>query len=441
METSWRESRHDTGRLFRDRRILSWALYDWANSAYATTVMAGFFPVFFKQYWSPGVDVTVSTFRLGVANSIASLMMVLLAPVLGAIADASGAHKRFLLASAAMGVLMSGALYLVAQGHWLMAVTIYVFGLLGFSGGNVFYDALLVCVAPRGRVHAVSSFGFALGYLGGGLLFAFNVSMSLAPDWFGLAGPEQAVRWSFLTVAVWWAVFTIPLLVFVTESRVASGRGPADSISHGIRQLIATLRQIRRLRMVALFLGGYWCYIDGVDTIVRMAVDYGLSLGFEANALIVALLITQFVGFPAALMFGVIGQRLGPKTGIFIALTAYIVITVFGFHMERVEEFYILAAGVGLVQGGIQALSRSLYTELIPAEMAGEFFGFYNILGRFAAVVGPVLMGWTGWLIGDPRYSILSITVLFVAGGILLALVDVTRGRNDAVAFRRGDHW
>ena len=415
-----------------DRKVLSWALYDWGNSAFATTVVAGFFPVFFKQYWATGSDVTVSTFRLGLANSVASLIIVVLAPVLGAIADACGAKKRFLMFFATMGVVMSAALYFVGQGEWQFAIVLYILGLLGFSGGNIFYDALLVEVADGERLHSVSSLGFALGYLGGGLLFAGNVAMTLRPHWFGLSDAAEAVRLSFLMVAVWWAVFSIPILLFVHEADSGRREPGMSRVAGGLRQLAMTFRKIRQLRVVAIFLIGYWCYIDGVDTIVRMAVDYGLSLGFDSNSLIVALLVTQFVGFPSALVFGVIGRKIGAKTGIFIGLAVYIGITIFGYFIDRVEEFYVLAVGVGLVQGGVQALSRSLYAQIIPARMAGEFFGFYNVLGKFAAVIGPVLMGWTGLLFGNPRVSILSLIVLFVIGGILLSRVDVDEGRRAA---------
>lgn len=413
-------------------RILSWAFYDWANSAFATTVMAGFFPIFFKQYWAGGLAATESTFLLGSANSLASLVVVALAPMLGAIADRGSAKKRFLVFFAAMGIVMTGALFLVAQGAWSMAVTLYALAIIGFSTSNVFYDALLVDVAGESRVDIVSAFGFALGYLGGGLLFAFNVLMTLHPDWFGLAGPAEAVRWSFLSVAVWWALFSIPVLLFVHEKRPRERPGWAASIKGGLRQLAATLGKIRTLRVTFLYLLAYWLYIDGVDTIVRMAVDYGLAIGFDANNLMLALLITQFIGFPAAIVFGRLGERWGPKRGIQVAIAIYLLVIYWAYGMSSTWEFYALAASIGLVQGGIQALSRSLYTRLIPRDQAGEFFGFYNMLGKFAAVLGPLLMGWVGVVTGSPRLSILSVAVLFLAGGLLLALVDEKKGQEMA---------
>jgi UMF1 family MFS transporter len=416
--------------LLKHPPTFAWTLYDWANSAFATTVMAGFFPVFFKQYWSAEVAVTESTFRLGLANSMASVLVVCLAPFLGALADQAGAKKKFLLFFAAMGVVMTGALYLVAMGNWVMALILYGLGTLGFMGGNIFYDSLLVSVTEKKYYDRVSAYGYAFGYLGGGLLFTFNVLMTLYPDAFGLEDAAQAVRLSFISVALWWGLFSLPLFLFVKEPV-----GPARQkgwLSASLRQLLETFTCLRSLRMTFLFLLAYWCYIDGVDTIVRMAVDFGLSIGFDANNLMVALLITQFVGFPAALVFAAIATKRGAKQGIMIAIFIYLLILLWAYHMESVWEFYTLAIAIGLVQGGIQALSRSLYARLIPHNQAAEFFGFYNMLGKFAAVLGPLLMGWVGVMTGSARISILSVGVLFILGGVLMSMVDVKAGEKAA---------
>lgn len=414
------------------RTVLSWALYDWANSAFATTVMAGFFPAFLESYWSVGVPGTTTTARLGNANSIASLVIVFLAPVLGAIADRGSSRKKFLFFFAFLGVLASAALYRVAEGDWLWALVLYAVGVVGFSGGNIFYDSLLPSVAPKGRVDTVSGLGYALGYVGGGLLFLFNVLMVTFPAAFGLSGASEAVRISFVSVAIWWALFSLPILFFVQEPRSPRAASGVKAVAEGLRQLARTFNEIRRLRMVFLFLLGYWLYIDGVDTIVRMAVIYGLTLGFQQQDLLTALLITQAVGFPSALLFGKIGEKLGPKTGIFICIAVYTVVTVWAVFIQTVWHFYGIACAVGLVQGGIQALSRSYYARLIPADKSAEFYGFFNMLGKFAAVVGPWLMGYVGVLTGSPRLSILSLIVLFVAGGILLYFVDEEQGRQMA---------
>ena len=406
------------------KKVISWSLYDWANSAFATSVMAGFFPVFFKQFWSTGVEVTTSTFRLGLANSIASLIVAALAPILGAIADRGGAKLKFLLFFAAMGIIMTGGMFFVAKGAWQLAVLLYILGIIGFSGGNVFYDSLIVDVSPPGRTDMVSSLGFSLGYLGGGLLFAMNIFMTLKPSLFGLADASQAVRVSFLTVATWWALFSIPVMIFVKEPPIEHQKTGWAMVGAGFRQLRTTFGEIRKLRLVFLFLIGYWLYIDGVDTVIRMAVDYGMSLGFEANSLIVALMITQFVGFPAAIAFGKLGERLGTKTAILMGIAVYVGVTVWAMFMEKTGEFYALAVVVGLVQGGVQSLSRSFYSRIIPANKAAEFFGFYNMLGKFAAVIGPFLVGWVGVLTGNPRTAIFSIIVLFISGGVILYFVN-----------------
>jgi UMF1 family MFS transporter len=434
------------------KAVWGWALYDWANSAFATTVMAGFFPVFFKQYWSAGVDVNLSTARLGIGNAVAGLLVALAAPILGAVADRGSARKRFLALFAYLGVLTTAALFLVGEGQWVLALVVYTLGVIGFSGANVFYDSLLPDVADEGQLDVVSGFGFSMGYLGGGLLFLLNVLMVVMPQRFGLADAGQAVRIGFLSVALWWGVFTLFALFWVPEpSRPEKRAGSAGIWTDGFAQLKHTFGRVRHMKTVMLFLCAYWLYIDGVDTIIRMAVDYGMSLGFEVNDLLLALLITQFVGFPAALAFGRLGQRLGPRKGIYIAIGVYVVATFWGIAMTRKEEFYVLAVLIGLVQGGIQALSRSYYARLIPADKPAEFFGFYNMLGKFAAIIGPVLMGGVGLLMRRllmppsptaeemaqvgalaARWSIASVLILFAAGAILLHFVDEEKGKEQA---------
>ena len=406
------------------RQIVSWAMYDWANSAYATVVIAGFFPIFFKQYWGADLSAAESTYQLGIANAVSSLVIMVFAPLLGAIADRGSARKKFLLFFALMGIVMSGGLFFIEQGEWALAAIIYVLASIGFMGGNLFYDSLIVQVAPEKKFDVVSALGYGLGYLGGGILFSAMVAMTLWPAVFGLSDASDAVRISFVCVALWWGLFSIPLFLFVKEPKTDRNESSWQIVCGGWRQLHQTLREIRQLKVVMLFLLAYWLYIDGVDTIVRMAVDYGLSIGFDSNSLIVALLITQFVGFPAAIVFGKLGQRYGAKTGIFIAIGVYIGITVWASLIEQEIEFYGLAIMIGLVQGGIQSLSRSLYARLIPADKSAEFFGFYNMLGKFAAVAGPLMMGWVAVATDSHRLAVLSLLILFVAGAVLLWFVD-----------------
>ncbi len=431
--------------------IWGWAMYDWANSAFATTVMAGFFPIFFKDYWSAGADVNVSTAQLGVANSIASLIVALMAPILGAIADKGSAKKKFLIFFAYLGALMTAGLFLVQQGDWAMAIFVYVMGIIGFSGANIFYDALLPSVTDEKNIDRVSGLGFGMGYLGGGVLFALNVAMTLMPETFGLSGAGQAVRISFLSVAVWWGLFTLFTIFWVEEKKVENSLGVMATIKAGFQQYLDTFKKIRHLQTVSIFLLAYWFYIDGVDTIIRMAVDYGMSIGFESNDLIIALLITQFVGFPAAIVFGRLGEKWGVRKSIYLAIFAYIIITFWGVLMTKPIEFYMLAIAIGLVQGGIQALSRSYYSRLIPKGQEGEFYGFYNMLGKFAAILGPLLIGMVGLTIKGTlgplantpeqmeaigqvasRWGIGSVVILFVIGAILFKFVDEEEGKREA---------
>lgn len=407
------------------REKLGWAFYDWGNSAFSTIVMAGFFPVFFKEYWNAGIDAADSTFRLGLANSFASLMIVFMAPVLGAIADSLSRRKAMLATFAFLGILMTGGLYLVGQGDWVMASLLYVFAMIGFSGSNIFYDSLLPSVAGSEDLDQTSALGYSLGYLGGGLLLAMNVLMTTHPDWFGFVDAVVAVRTSFLIVAVWWLAFTLPLLLAVEEPVEHSGPQPEHILMDGFVRIWHTLHEVRALRHVWLFLLAYWLYIDGVDTVIRMAVDYGLSLGIGRDELILALLITQFTGFPAALAFGWVGGRFGAKTGILLGLAIYMLVTVAAAMMTTATEFYYLAFSIGLAQGGVQALSRSMYARMIPPGRSAEFFGFYNMLGKFAAIIGPLMMGWIGVLTGNPRAGILSLLLLFGLGGLMLVVVRI----------------
>jgi len=435
------------------KAVWGWALYDWANSAFATSVMAGFFPIFFKQYWSLGADTSLSTARLGFGNSLASLLIAAMAPVMGAIADRGAARKKFLMTFAYLGVLMTALLYVVGQGQWLLALSVYVAAAIGFSGSIVFYDSLLPAVASETNIDFISSLGYSLGYLGGGLLFLLNVIMTLKPGTFGLPDAAAAVRVSFVSVALWWGLFSLFTLLWVPDTAGRERRTGRrwHTVVEGLKQLSETFKEIRHLRTVFLFLLAYWFYIDGVDTIIRMAVDYGLSLGFRSTDLITALLAVQFVGFPAALAFGKLGQKWGVRRSIFLAIGMYICITLWGTMISSKTEFYALAVMIALVQGGIQALSRSYYSRLIPVNKAAQYYGFYNMLGKFAAIMGPALMGGVvllvRYLLLPPspsteamlaagrlasRWSLGSIVVLFAIGGLLLYFVDEQKGRREA---------
>jgi len=408
------------------RGLWSWAFYDWANSAFATTVMAGFFPVSFKHYWASGMAASESTFWLGMANGASGLIVALIAPLLGAVADRGGLKKGLLVFFTLLGVVMTGGLYLVGEGMWQWAATLYLLAGIGFSAGNVFYDALLPEVSTKQHLDRNSALGYGLGYLGGGLLFAGNVVATLHPEWFHLSGAEQAMRLSFASVALWWLLFTIPLMLWVKEDKPDLRLTIGPVLRDGMRQFMATFRHIRSLRTVWMFLIAYWLYIDGVGTIARMALDYGMALGFDTSVLISALLITQFVAFPAAVLFGRIGERYGARSGILIGIAIYAVLCVWSMFMREAHDFYWLAGVSGLVMGGVQSLSRSLFATLIPHGQAGEFFGFYNMMGKFAAILGPLLMGLVSLVTGSNRLSVLAVLLLFVAGGAILLRVRIT---------------
>jgi UMF1 family MFS transporter len=402
-------------RWYLRRPVISWALYDWATAAYSTTVMAGFFPTFFHQFWSQGSDPTTTTFRLGMANGAAGLLVALSAPFLGATADRRGRRKAFLLCFALIGVLATGGLRWVPEGAWGLAIALFVMATTAYSGAIIFYDSLLLRVASPAEYNRVSAYGYSFGYLGGGLLFLLNVLMTLHPAWFGLASMAEAVQYSFLTVAVWWLVFSLPLAFGVQDFRDS----PSSSGSSW-SELRATLKAAAAHRMLWLFLLAYWLYIDGVNTIVKMAVDYGLALGLPAGSLLGALLLTQFVAFPAALVFGWLGGRIGARRSILAGLVVYLGVTVWAIMLHTVGQFYAMAVTVGLVQGGVQSLSRALFGQFVPNGKSAEYFGFYNMTGKFGAVLGPLIVGITAQLTGNSRAGIGAVALLFLAGGGVL---------------------
>jgi MFS transporter, UMF1 family len=412
--------------FLKNKPVLSWAMYDWANSAFATTVMAGFFPVFFQKFWSTDVSATETTARLGYGSAIAGAVIAILAPILGAIADRGGARKKFMFAWTLLGVAATGALYFTAQGAWMPALTCFVLATIGFNGGIVFNDALLLDVAKPDELDGVSALGYSLGYLGGGLLFLVNMLMVLSPATFGLADKAQAIQVSFLMVAVWWLVFTIPVMRGVREVAPGPRLGMLKAIGVGFRELGSTISHVRQFRTLVMFLIAYWFYIDGVNTIIKMAVNYGTALGLDTSLLLIALLVTQFVGFPAALLFGWIGNRIGPRQGILIGLVVYTAITVYAYFLDTTTEFFVMAVAVGLVQGGVQSLSRSLFGRLVPAGKNAEFFGFFNMMGKFATVLGPLLIAVVAGITHNERASIISLVLLFLIGGYLLWRVKIT---------------
>ncbi|MBX2869616.1 MAG: MFS transporter [Acidiferrobacterales bacterium] len=418
----------DTGiKRLLNKQVVSWALYDWANSAFATTVMAGVFPIFYSSL-SQDLSTKDAQFWFNITLLVSSIAVAIAAPILGAIADAGGGRKKFLATFAMLGITMAAALAWVNAGMWVIGLVIYGLGKVGFAGANIFYDAMLVDVADEDDFDLVSGFGYALGYIGGGLLFLINVLMITKPELFGIASTASAVSLSFLSVAIWWAVFTIPLLRNLPERQSQTTRSAGEAIRDGFAQLRQTFAEIRHLKPVLIFLCAYWLYIDGVGSIIKMAVFFGSRvLSLPDDSLITALLITQFVAFPAALFFGWLGSKIGPRNGIFIGLVVYVLAVLYAWgRLETAADFYKLAIAIGLVQGGVQSLSRSLFARLIPREKATEFFGFFNMVGKFATILGPSLMALVPvvFATAEDRDVILVVILLFIAGGLFLSRVE-----------------
>ena len=421
------------------RELRAWALYDWANSAFATTVMATILPIFYADVAASPLPEHVRTAYWGYTTAAALLLTALLSPVLGAVADHLGAKKRFLALFAGTGILATALLAVAGEGMWLYVSLVFVAANVGFAAANVFYDSLLPHIARPAELNRVSAAGFALGYVGGGLLLALNLLWITRPGWFGLPDALAATRLAFLSVAVWWLLFSIPLLRGVPEPARVRRRElgetlPTDALREGFGRLAETFRELRRYRQAFLFLVAFWLYSDGIGTIIKMATIYGREIGIGATDLIGALLLVQFVGVPCTFAFGALADRLGTKGGLYVALGVYTAITVLGFFMTEAWQFWVLAGAVGTVQGGAQALSRSLYASLIPRSRSSEFFAFYSVSGKFAGIVGPALFGAVSQLAGGSRLSILSLIAFFLLGWLLVSRVNLEEGRRMALA-------
>lgn len=408
------------------REKFSWSLYDWANSVFATTVLAGFFPLFFKSFWAGDLDDATSTALLGTVSSIAGLIIVLIAPILGAMADLSRNKKLFLLIFALLGIISTSTLFFISYGLWEWSLIIFGLSIIGFSGANIFYDSLLIDVSSDEDRNYVSSMGYALGYLGGGILFLINVLMYLYPSYFNLNSQTEGILYSFLSVALWWLLFSMPLFLFVQQKKINDIADFKNPFKQSFIRVMNTFREIKKYKAVLIFLIAYWFYIDAIDTIVRMAVAYGTDLGFDSSKLIIALIFTQFIGFPATFAYGYLAEKFGLFNMLVVGILIYILICIYSLFITSATDFFILAGLVGLVQGGVQSLSRTIFSRLIPQDKATEFFGFYNLIGKSAVVVGPALVGWMAYLFDNPKAGIISLLLLFIPGIIILFYVPKT---------------
>ncbi len=424
------------------REARAWAMYDWANSGVYTLVITAVFPIFFASFASD--DPALATGRFALATTIGLALIALVSPFLGTLADQSAAKLRLLAVFLVIGIAGTTALYFVQQGQWRFALLSFVVVTIGINGSFVFYDALLPHVAPRAEGDRLSSAGYALGYLGGGLVLAVGLAMIQAPGAFGFAtgdglSPAQAsnpTRAGFLLAALWWGVFSIPLFRRVPEPPGApppTSAGRRALVTDTLAQLGRTFRDLRRYRDAFVFLIAFLIYNDGIGTIIKLATVYGTEVGITTTTMIAAIVVTQFVGVPFAFMFGSLAGRIGTRPALFIGIGAYVIISILGYYMRTDAHFMMLAALVGMVQGGTQALSRSLFAAMIPKRKSGEFFGFFSVFNKGASILGPLVF----WLVlevsGSSRNGILSLIAFFVIGGLVLAMVDVERGRAAAL--------
>lgn len=409
-------------------------MYDWANSAFQTTIIAGVFPIYFKQVAAAGMPENLQDSRYLWATTIAIVIMAVIAPILGAIADAKPIKKTFLGVFVAVGVASTFGMWWIRDGNWVLALGLFALGNITVAGSIVFYESLLPFIAKPEELDRVSTAGYAIGYIGGGVLLAINILMIQQPAWFGLADAGVASRLSFVTVGVWWLLFSIPLFRRVKEPAIARTQSAVTvggTIVEAFRKLGETFRELKRYKQAMLMLLAFFLYNDGVQTIIRVAVIYGEGIGIDTGSLITALLLVQFIGVPCSFLFGALAGRVGAKTGVFIGLSVYLGITIFAYFMTSAAHFYFLAVCVGLVQGGTQALSRSLFASMIPKAKSSEFFAFFSVFERYAGILGPAVFATVSGD-GSSRLAILSLVGFFVLGMIVLAKVDVAEGQRVA---------
>ena len=418
--------------------LRAWALYDWANSPFITIVITAVFPIFFAKVAAAGMSESDATGRFAVASSISLALIALLSPVLGAVADHAPIKKRFLAVFMSIGALATASLALIGTGDWLLALVLFGIGQIGATGSFVFYDSLLPHVARDDEVDRVSTAGYALGYVGGGIVLALVLFAVTTPHAFGLPSTGAATRAGFVLVALWWILFALPLFRRVPEPAIATGGAPrprgAALVRASFAGLRVTFRELRRFRQATLFLFAFLVFNDGIGTIIKIAAIYGNEIGLEQNTMIVAILLTQFIGIPFTFLFGQMAGRLGTKPSIFLGLAVYCVVSALGYFMTSAAHFYALAILVGIVQGGVQALSRSLFSSMIPRARSSEMFALFGVFEKFAGIFGPAIFALIKALTGSSRNGILSVIAFFLIGALLLALVDVDEGRRAARA-------
>jgi UMF1 family MFS transporter len=418
------------------RELRAWAMYDWANSAFITTVVAAVFPIYYAQVAAAPLAPDDAAFWFSAATTVALTIIAVLSPVLGAMADYAAIKKPMLAVFLVIGVIATAAMFFIYRGDWVLALVLFMLGNIGVYGTFTFYDSLLPHIAREGEMDRVSTAGYAIGYLGGGMLLAINLAWIQMPKLFGIPDTGTAVRLSFLSVAVWWLLFSIPLFRSVPEPphQLAEGGEPtlSASVTAAFVRLRVTLGELRRFRHAFLLLLAFLVYNDGIGTVIRMATLYASQIGIASGDLILALLIVQFVGIPFAFLFGMLADRIGARRAIFLSLIVYVIITTLGYFMTSAWHFYVLATLVGTVQGGSQALSRSLFASMIPKAKSSEFFGFFSVSDKFAGILGPLVFAVAIKGFGSVHSAILSVVVFFAIGAWLLTKVDVAEGQRIA---------
>ncbi len=412
------------------KNLRAWALYGWADCAFSATIMAAVLPIYFADVAAIHLPKHIRSAYWGYTTGIGLLIVAVISPIIGAAADYLCAKKKFFSIFLMLGVISSVLFYFVGEGDWKLCSILFILGNIGFGGANVFYEALLPHIANGDEVDRVSAASYGIGYLGGGIFLSLNLLLIMKSELFGFSTIE-ATKLCFVAVGVWWFLFSLPLLFFVSEPGTLKNETSGENfIFASIKRIFETFREIKKYKEVIIFLIAFWFYSDSIGTIIKMATIYGREIGIGSNDLIGALLLVHFIGVPCAFVFGYIGSKIGPKKGITIALCFYIIICIFGFQMTTAFHFWILACMVALVQGGSQALSRSLYATIIPKSRSSEFFGFFSVSSKFAGIFGPLIFGFIAELLGASRYSILFLIAFFVIGIIFLNRVNVEEARS-----------
>jgi UMF1 family MFS transporter len=418
--------------------LRAWAMYDWANSTFQSTVITAVFPPFFSALaMAAGLSAPVATARFAWATTIAVTITAVMAPILGAIADYRAVKKKMLAVFVGIGVIATMMMGTIGTGEWQYAALLFMIANIAIASSFVFYDSLLPHIAAPDEMDRVSTAGYAMGYLGGGILLVINLLWILKPAMFGLADTVAGIKLSLVSVGVWWLVFSIPLFRRVTEpprSLEASETPDENTIAAAFARVVEAFHELRGYRQAFLMLVAFLLYNDGIQTIIRMAAIYGAEVGIDQTAQIAAFIVVQFVGIPFSFLFGAIAGKIGAKTSIFIALGVYTCISVIAYFMTSAWQFFLLAFLVGMVQGGSQALSRSLFARMIPKQKSSEYFGFFSVFEKFAGIAGPALFALSVSLFGSSRSAVLSVIVFFVAGGLILTRVNVAEGEAQARA-------